>query len=68
MDQPKNAYDVFNHPNNIAIGKGRVLWGPETVDMHGRLHTAGWVLPGGVRTLSRDLAETVARQIHLSSK
>lgn len=61
--QPQTGVEVFQHPMNIYIGKGRVLWGEATTDMRGTYHPAGWVLPGGRRTAVRSIAELVARNI-----
>jgi len=58
------AAEVFASEHNIVIGRGRVLWGPETTDANNRYHPAGWVLPGGKRTQSRDVAEAVAHRIN----
>lgn len=56
--------DVFAHPNNITRGKGRVMWGTEIDDPTRPYQPAGWVLPGGKRTQSRDVAEAVADRIN----
>lgn len=61
--EPKSCAEVFQHPKNILIGNGRVLWGTATTDISGTFHPAGWVLPGGRRTEVRALAELVARNI-----
>lgn len=49
---------------NITIGKGHVIWAKETTDSNNNFFPKGWVLPGGKRTNSRDLAETVAYNIN----
>lgn len=63
--QPQTAQEVFFDERNIAIGKGRILYGNATQTRDGSIVQEGWVLPGGKRTRNRDLAETVARNINL---
>lgn len=41
---------LFDHPKNIVVGLGRVLWGEHAISTTGESHQAGWVLPGGQRT------------------
>ncbi len=60
----------FEHPNDILIGKGRIIYAPETFKYIGvhpeyQNHTflEGWVLPGGIRTRDRARAEAAARAI-----
>jgi hypothetical protein len=53
------AVDVFFHPKSIVVGTGRVLYAERSTT-----RTAGWVLPGGARTDSRDEAERVATAIN----
>lgn len=46
---------VFDHPDNITIGKGRIIWAPSC----GYGFPEGWVLLGGKR--SQDIAEASAQ-------
>ena len=59
-----NLEHIFTHPKNITIGVGRVIWALKTQDATGINHPDGWVLPGGQRTTSREIAEAVARNIN----
>jgi len=56
----ETAQAEFSHPNNITVGKGRVLWGNEISKDGKVIAGAGWVLPGGRRTLWKEEAERVA--------
>ena len=51
-EDPPPLFFKFNHPNDIRIGLGRVIW---TQD--------GWVLPGGKRTTNLENARAVAQNI-----
>ena len=59
----------FKHPNDITIGRGRIIWAEALTyegkhpPYQGETFPEGWVLPGGVRTQDRALAEAVAKQI-----
>ena len=60
----------FDHPNDIVIGKGRIIYAPEVLKYEGKhppyqgqTFLEGWVLPGGVRTQDRACAEEAARVI-----
>lgn len=44
----------FNHPLNILIGYGRIIY----VDTY-----ESWVLPGGTYTKNQEIAESTARLI-----
>lgn len=55
-----NALAVFQHPKNITVGRGRVLWADATTCTNGLTYPAGWVLPGGLRTLDEVVAHTAA--------
>jgi hypothetical protein len=57
----------FTNPLDITIGWGRIIWA-EATEHKGLVHPAGWVLPGGERTLDRERAEAVARAIDGKSK
>jgi hypothetical protein len=63
-DQSPDSIAVFDHPNNISRGFGRVVYALATTDRSGRYHPEGWVLPGGHRTCVRARAEAVADRIH----
>jgi hypothetical protein len=47
-------YFRFNHPKDITIGRGRIVYEPAY---------ECWILPGGVRTYEQARAELVARTI-----
>lgn len=47
--------DRFNHPKNITIGVGRIIWAGKC-----GLIEEGWVLPGGRRTTDFDEALAMA--------
>ncbi len=55
-----NGATVFVHPKNITVGRGRVLWADATTCTNGLTYPAGWVLPGGARTLDEVAAHTAA--------
>jgi ADP-ribose pyrophosphatase YjhB (NUDIX family) len=48
-------YFQFKHPNDITIGKGRVVYA-STYE--------AWALPGGEKTKDRTRAEAVAKEIN----
>lgn len=52
--------NVFEHKRNIRLGKGRIIYGPAVIDISGRAHPAGWVLPGGVRIQDEAAAHAAA--------
>lgn len=60
----------FDHPNDISIGRARIVYEKDVLKYEGK-HPAhqghvfleGWVLPGGIRTRDRELAEEAARNI-----
>lgn len=59
----------FTNPLDITIGRGRIIWAEALTyegkhpPYQGEIFPEGWVLPGGVRTQDRALAEAVAKQI-----
>ena len=53
----------FDHPNDIVIGVGRIVYAYEQI-FRGKLLPEGWVLPGGGRTQVRAHAEDAARYIN----
>jgi hypothetical protein len=53
----------FDHPNDITIGVGRIVYANEQ-EVKGVKLPEGWALPGGIRTTNRDHAEHAARQIN----
>jgi len=55
---------LFDHPKNITVGNGRVLWADVTTDTSGLIHEAGWVLPGGIRTTNLATAHAAAMALH----
>ncbi|MBT2326097.1 hypothetical protein J7E62_27590 [Variovorax paradoxus] len=63
MPEETWAFASFDHPNNIRVGLGRVLWAKEATDTSGIHHPEGWVLPGGVRTRDGETAHAVASAI-----
>lgn len=52
----------LDHPNNINVGNARLIWATEVKAIEGLRGCipAGWVLPGGARTVHRDVAMDVA--------
>jgi hypothetical protein len=54
---------VFDHPNNITIGTGRILWAKACTDTCGNAHAEGWVLPGGRRTQNEVDARATALKL-----
>ncbi|CAN7327371.1 hypothetical protein LJR084_001901 [Variovorax sp. LjRoot84] len=63
MQEERFAFASFDHPRNIKVGNGRVLWAKEATDTSGIHHQEGWVLPGGVRTRDSDAAHATAVSI-----
>lgn len=61
---PNKEIAVFDDPRNINRGTGRIIYAEQTTDRNGKHHPEGWVLPGGVRTQSREVAETAADRIN----
>ena len=65
-DTPEDAKDgakVFEHPKNITVGTGRVLYAERGYTRALGVLPAGWVLPGGERTTDEALARMVAANI-----
>lgn len=67
IEDAKDGASVFQHPKNITVGTGRVLYAERgyaraTLGMVGVL-PAGWVLPGGQRTDDEARARMVAANI-----
>ena len=60
--EARDGWKLFVNENNIAVGKGRVLYA-EAINDGRTFMPAGWVLPGGRRTQSRDEAVAVATEI-----
>lgn len=63
---PVDARDasVFQHPKNITVGTGRVLYAERGYTRAtGGVLQAGWVLPGGQRTDDEARARMVAANI-----
>lgn len=54
-DQDYHPSPMFNDRRNITVGATRIIW----AERSGHLE-AGWVLPGGLRTLDRDRAHAAA--------
>lgn len=52
----------FNHPLEINIGFGRIIYVEEHITENGRM-PEGWRLPGGGITTNKEIAEQVARKI-----
>jgi len=53
----------FFHPNNLRMGRGRILWGAATTLRDGTHLQEGWVLPGGRRTQDASVAIAAANYI-----
>lgn len=51
---------VFADGRNLAVGKGRILWGTATQTSRREICGEGWVLPGGQRTRDIDTARAYA--------
>lgn len=58
----------FHHPKNISVGRGRILWAASATCISGIHHPEGWVLPGGARTNSSEVAHQVTLEIDLMSR
>jgi hypothetical protein len=54
-EKKMKEYFRFDHPSDIIIGRGRIVYEPAY---------EAWILPGGLRTQSRDRAEGVANKIN----
>lgn len=54
----------FEHPLDITVGRGRVIYADATTDMAGKHHPAGWVLPGGARTDDPERAVLAAESVN----
>jgi hypothetical protein len=64
--EERDGWKMFINDNNIQVGRGRILFAEAVTfpDSQGRVHPAGWVLPGGRRTLHKDEAVVVATEIN----
>jgi hypothetical protein len=51
----KREYFRFDHPKDIMIGKGRIVYEPSYET---------WILPGGIRTRDQVRAELMAKTIN----
>jgi hypothetical protein len=60
-------YATFNHPKNITVGRGRIIWARGATDTSGNPHLEGWVLPGGARTRNEVVARAAASAIDAMS-
>jgi len=63
MSHPDLEQDPYA-AKSICIGKGRVEYARPAIDMAGKRHPEGWVLPGGERTQSEERARNVAMNIN----
>lgn len=54
---------IFDHPHNVTVGQGRVIFAEACTPIGGNFCERGWVLPGGARTTNRAIAEMVAGRI-----
>ncbi len=61
--QEKFGALVFQHPKNITVGTGRVLYAERGYTRATGALPAGWVLPGGQRTDDEARARMVAANI-----
>jgi hypothetical protein len=61
--QEKFGALVFQHPKNITVGTGRVLYAERGYTRATGVLPAGWVLPGGQRTDDEARARMVAANI-----
>lgn len=58
---PERAH--FDHPHNVQVGQGRVIFAEPCTPLGCAPCERGWVLPGGIRTTNRAIAEMVAGRI-----
>ena len=50
----------FDHPENITVGKARVIYALAVIGFSKVIYPEGWVLPGGRRTQQLADAQAVA--------
>ena len=64
-EEERDGWKLFVHPENIEVGRGRILYAEASVfpDAQGKTYPAGWVLPGGRRTQAREDAVAAAADI-----
>lgn len=53
----------FDHPHNVQVGQGRVIFAEACTPLGAAPCERGWVLPGGQRTTNRGIALLVAERI-----
>jgi hypothetical protein len=63
MSEERFAIASFDHPKNIRIGNGRILWAKACTCTAGIHHPEGWILPGGERTQDSARAHAAALTI-----
>ena len=63
IEDAKDGALVFQHPKNITVGTGRVLYAERGYTRATSVLPAGWVLPGGQRTDDEARARMVAANI-----
>ena len=63
IEDAKGGDLVFQHPKNITVGTGRVLYAERGYTRATGVLPAGWVLPGGQRTDDEARARMVAANI-----
>ena len=63
VDNKDDGARVFADGRNLAVGKGRILWGTATQTSRNMVYEEGWVLPGGQRTKNYDVAQAYASWI-----
>jgi len=68
MSDDTDDYAVFNDPNNITVGQGRIIWAKACCGTSGIAHADGWVLPGGRRTQNEILARAAAATLDRMSR
>lgn len=68
MSEERFAIASFDHPKNIRIGQGRILWAASATCTGGLHHPEGWVLPGGGRTINPVAAHAAALAIDEMSR
>lgn len=61
-DYEQRCTRLFQHKNEITWGEARIPFAPE---IHGKYaQPRGWVLPGGIRTVSREVALAYAMELN----
>ena len=54
----------FDHPNDMTVGKARVIYAPAVMGYSKPIHPEAWVLPGGRRTQDKIEAYRAAQWLN----